>query len=110
MRTYVLRRELLLLRDGADWMKVPCAWGVEPGLAFIPAAVAWDAVVPGWLQGRRDEAVRTIEAFGLEVREDDQRLTPDTFGSGDDPNLPAAPTKTVTHSVSTEELRRDRKG
>ena len=110
MRTYVLRRELLLLRDGCDWMKVPCAWGVEPGLAFLPAAMAWDTVVPAWLQGRRDEAVRTIEAFGLQVRENEQRLVPGTFGSGDNPGRSDAPTELATHSVSMEELRRDRKG
>lgn len=112
MVTYVLRRELMLLRDGSNWLKVQCAWGTAPGTAFLPSPEVWDSVVPDWLRGRREEAVKTLAEFGLEVAADDQPLRPGAFGHGTDPDLAAERFGQVTtlDPVSMEEIRKNRDG
>jgi hypothetical protein len=86
----VLAREELLLRDGDNWFRVRCAWGVDPGFAFLPSSGSWNAVVPSWLRDRRGWVEELITEFGLGVRDDDQAVGSYKFGSGPDPD----PTKT----------------
>ena len=45
-------------------------WGVEPAVTYLPPAADWDAVVPGWLRGRRAEIVERLESRGDQVVED----------------------------------------
>ena len=37
-------------------------WGVDPPVTYVPDAETWDAVVPGWLQGRHGEVVGRLRA------------------------------------------------
>lgn len=92
----VLARELLLLRKDDNRLRIPCAWGVDPSLAFLPPAQVWDSVVPGWLHGRRAEAVAAVEQFGLLVKDDDRPVSHGAFGRGEPPNSTAGPIATVT--------------
>ena len=81
MKLKVLAREVLLLSDGDDWFRIDCAWGVDPGIAFIPSAKSWDVTVPSWLKGRRQQVVDMITNFGLTVR-DDETNSVHRFGTG----------------------------
>ena len=65
MDAYVLSCELLLLREGSNLFKVPCAWGVDPAIAFLPRAGEWDSIVPDWLHGHRRDVVQAIERLRL---------------------------------------------
>src|SRR5262245_61179580 len=91
----VLARETLLLRDGDDWMRIRCAWGSDPGFAFLIRANDWDRALPGWLRGRRSEVVRAIEQFGLQVKDDDQPLSPAALGRGEAPDRAKGPIGSV---------------
>ena len=91
MRAYVIARETLLVRDGDDWFQVRCAWGTDPGSAFLPSASTWDLTVPDWLRGRRGEVAGMIREFGMEVANEDQVLAQDAFGRGEDPDSQRRP-------------------
>jgi hypothetical protein len=107
----VLAQEILIIRDGEDWMTVPCAWGVDPSRAFLPAPDAWDRVTPSWLRGRRPEVVEAIERFGFVIATDDQPLSSRAFGSGDPPDPTKGPFPAVTslEPLSLDELRQIRR-
>jgi hypothetical protein len=37
-------------------------WGISPPVTFVPDGQTWDAVVPSWLRGRREEVVARLAA------------------------------------------------
>lgn len=108
IKVTILAQETLLLREGEDWLRVHCAWGVNPSVAFLPPTSHWDRDLPGWLHGRRPQAVHAIEAFGLVVEDDARPLPPGAFGRGDPPEpgtgqpLPF----TTLEAIPIEEFRR----
>jgi hypothetical protein len=104
----VLARETLLAREDGCWLRIECAWGVDPSVAFLPSASEWEGVVPYWLLGRRAELVEVIEQFGLVVRDAFRPLLPGAFGRGDVPDPAAGPIASITtlEAVPIEELRR----
>ena len=103
----VLSRETLLLQEGEDWLRIRCAWGVDPSIAFLPSPATWELSVPRWLAGRRDEATAAIEEFGLHVVSDDQPLSPLAAGRGKvtHPSADPVPDSTTLPEVSMDELR-----
>ena len=57
-------KEIIVVSDeeGRTYV-VNCGWGVEPPVAYIPAAAAWRAEVPVWLHDRRDEVIAVLESL-----------------------------------------------
>ena len=55
-------KEIIVItdEDGNDYV-VSCGWGVEPPVAYIPAASVWKDKTPAWLHHRRDEVVERLE-------------------------------------------------
>lgn len=49
---------------------VSCGWGVEPPVAYLPAAAAWRRTVPPWLADRRDEVIAVVTSLGHVVHEE----------------------------------------
>lgn len=45
-------------------------WGVDPPVLSVPSERAWDAVVPAWLLGRRDEVVERLRLQSGHVLEE----------------------------------------
>ncbi len=78
----IVAKETLVYREGESWYEIDCAWGVDPGRAFIPSVEEWNAEVPTWLQDRREAVVNAIGQFGLVVQVDDKKLSPSVFGTG----------------------------
>ncbi len=64
-------KEIVVISDeqGRTYV-VSCGWGVEPPVAYIPAAAAWRAQVPDWLHDRRDEVIAALESLGHVVQDD----------------------------------------
>lgn len=54
-RLYEKWKELLVYEEGDQSYEFECGWGVTPGELYVPADEDWDAVVPGFLKGRRAE-------------------------------------------------------
>jgi hypothetical protein len=104
----VLARETLVAREDDCWLRIECAWGVDPSVAFLPSASEWEGVVPDWLLGRRAELVEVIEQFGLVVRDAFRPLSSHAFGRGEVPNSADDPIASITtlEAVPIEELRR----
>lgn len=42
---------------------VSCGWGVEPPVAYLPAAATWREQMPAWLHERRDEVIAVLESL-----------------------------------------------
>ncbi len=64
-------KEEVVYWEGEVGYLFDAAWGVEPGRLFVPTAAAWDAVVPEWLQGRREDVVSRLRSHsGHEVFDD----------------------------------------
>lgn len=107
----VLANESLLLREDDAWLRVPCAWGVDPSWAFLPSLAHWDANVPSWLLGRRQEAAEAITNFGLVVRDDERPLSPWASGHGEItyPSADPVPDSEVIEVVHMDEFRRSRR-
>ena len=57
-------KEIVVVSDeeGRTYV-VSCGWGVEPPVAYIPAAAIWRAKVPTWLHDRRDEVIAVLESL-----------------------------------------------
>ena len=57
-------KEIIVVSDeeGRTYV-VSCGWGVEPPVAYIPAASIWRAKVPTWLHDRRDEVIAVLESL-----------------------------------------------
>ncbi len=53
-------KEEIVYWEGGRGYLLDAAWGSQPGVLYVPAPAAWDAVVPPWLRGRRDEVVRRL--------------------------------------------------
>ena len=51
-------------------------WGVDPLETYVPSSNLWDAVVPAWLVGRRDEVVERLRADTGHVVRDDPGFLP----------------------------------
>jgi len=39
------------------------SWGVEPPVAYLPAALTWREWMPAWLHERRDEVIAVLESL-----------------------------------------------
>jgi hypothetical protein len=66
-------KEMLTYWEGADGFAFDCAWGVDPGLVFVPPADRWDEVVPSWMVGRRETILQRLREFsGHAVKDDDK--------------------------------------
>ena len=64
-------KEIVVISDeGGRTYVVNCGWGVEPPVAYIPAAAAWRAEVPDWLRDRRDEVIAVLVSLGHVVLDD----------------------------------------
>lgn len=55
-------------------------WGVEPAVTYVPDEATWDAIVPVWMRGRRNEVVRRLEQEPGHV----VKATPDYSGKRSD--------------------------
>ncbi|MFM8413178.1 MAG: hypothetical protein ACKOCX_00465 [Planctomycetota bacterium] len=64
-------KEIIVVSDeeGRTYV-VNCGWGVEPPVAYIPAAAMWRAKVPAWLHDRRDEVITVLESLHHVVEEE----------------------------------------
>lgn len=55
-------KEIIIITDELDnSYVVNCGWGVEPPVAYIPAASVWKEKTPPWLHDRRDEVVERLK-------------------------------------------------
>lgn len=64
-------KEIVVISDeeGRTYI-VNCGWGVEPPVAYIPAAAIWRAKVPDWLRDRRDEVIAVLRSLHHDVDEE----------------------------------------
>ena len=64
--------EIVVYWEGDQGFEFDAAWGVAPGVLYVPDATHWDGVVPQWLVGRRDEVVgRLLQNSGHAIRDTD---------------------------------------
>jgi hypothetical protein len=56
------KEELYVLDEQGRSFMFDCGWGVTPWVAYVPPVEQWEASVPVWLYGRRDEVVAAIKA------------------------------------------------
>lgn len=64
---YILRpewKEMLWYIEGENRFCFDCGWGVTPGVTYVPSPEDWDACVPPFMRGRREEIVKRVA--GLE--------------------------------------------
>jgi hypothetical protein len=72
-RVAVHDKEMLEYWEGDHGYVFDCAWGVNPGILFVPPASIWDQSVPPWMRGRRDVLVERLrERSGHKVVDDDR--------------------------------------
>jgi hypothetical protein len=65
-------KEIVVYWEGDQGFEFDAAWGVAPGELYVPDATHWDAVVPQWLVGRRDEVVgRLVQHSAHTVKDTD---------------------------------------
>lgn len=63
-------KEVLIVTDEAGHsFTFSCGWGVEPPVAYLPAAADWIRCVPPWLGERRDEVITVMQQMGHQVAE-----------------------------------------
>jgi hypothetical protein len=73
-KLYPKWKELLVYEEGGNSYSFECGWGVSPGVVYVQAAEDWDAVLPEFLRGRRDEIVAVLrERCDHTVEEDPPR-------------------------------------
>jgi hypothetical protein len=53
-------KEEVIYWEGDDGFVFEGGWGVTPSVTYIPSVQLWDRVVPGWMQGRRDEILANL--------------------------------------------------
>jgi hypothetical protein len=63
------KEEAIVADEEGRTFTFDCAWGGEPGYAYVPAAVDWEACVPKWLWRRRDEVIQALRDAKQVVRE-----------------------------------------
>jgi hypothetical protein len=67
-------KEMLTYWEDDNGFVFECAWGVDPGIVFVPPADVWDEVMPEWLVGRRGEVVDLLRRHSAHnVKDDDKR-------------------------------------
>jgi hypothetical protein len=65
-------KEIVVYWEGDHGFEFDAAWGISPGVLYVPDASHWDAVVPQWLVGRRGEVVgRLVEHSAHTVKDTD---------------------------------------
>ena len=69
-------KEEVIYWEGDHGYLFEAGWGVTPGVTYVPSADIWDAVVPSWMQGRRDKIVSRSRATPGHVLEDTDRTVP----------------------------------
>jgi hypothetical protein len=75
-KLYPKWKEQLIYEEGPNSHAFECGWGVSPPHVSVPAAEDWDAVMPPFLRGRRDEIVKMLrEKSGHVVDEDPPRAS-----------------------------------
>jgi len=63
-------KETFWYAEGERKFAFECGWGASPPVLYVPSAERWDAAVPDWLRGRRDEVVaRLVAHSGHRVEE-----------------------------------------
>ena len=74
IRLYPKWKEMLVYEEGANSHTFDCGWGVAPGYVYVPAPGDWDAVMPAFLRGRREEILALLrEKSGHVVEESPPR-------------------------------------
>ena len=63
-------KEELVYSEGPNQFVFQCGWGVTPGVVYVPTAARWEAVVPGWMWGRRDVIVGRLRDFSQHTVEE----------------------------------------
>lgn len=64
-------KEILTVTDETgNSFTFSCGWGVEPPVAYLPAAADWIRCVPPWLSGRRAEVITVMQQMGHAVADD----------------------------------------
>ena len=48
--------------EGDNKFVFDCGWGASPPSVYLPSVERWDATVPEWMRGRREEIVGRIRA------------------------------------------------
>lgn len=63
-------KEVLIItdEDGRSFT-FSCGWGVEPPVAYLPAASDWQRCVPPWLGERRNDVIAVMQRMGHDVAE-----------------------------------------
>ncbi len=56
-------KEELWYVEGDNSFCFQCGWGVTPGYVYVPPADSWDASVPPFMRGRRDEIIARLRTF-----------------------------------------------
>jgi hypothetical protein len=59
-KLYPKWKEELVYEEGENVYAFQCGWGVEPPHVDVPAAADWDAVMPPFLRGRREELLKLL--------------------------------------------------
>ena len=59
-KLYPKWKEELVYEEGENSYAFQCGWGVSPPHVEVPAAQDWDAMMPSFLQGRRDEMLKLL--------------------------------------------------
>lgn len=59
-KLYPKWKELLVYEEDGNEYAFECGWGVTPGVVYVAAAEDWEAEVPAFLKGRRDEMLTLL--------------------------------------------------
>jgi hypothetical protein len=78
-------KEMLLLQESDKWCIIDCGWLSNPPHAYLEAPEDWDARMPDWLRGRRDEVIALLATFSHVVREGELPFMPCRHGTGSAP-------------------------
>ncbi len=62
------KEELIVTDEDGESFCFGCGWGVEPPVAYLPAAADWRRCVPAFLGDRRDEVIGVMESLNHVVR------------------------------------------
>ncbi len=67
---YTQWKEQLFIRneDGKEFL-FDCGWGVEPPVAYLPAASDWRRCTPSWLHKQRQEVIAVMQHHGHRVED-----------------------------------------
>lgn len=61
-KLYERWKEQLVYEEDGQAYAFECGWGASPPHVYVPAAEDWDAVVPPFLRGRREEMLALLRA------------------------------------------------